>query len=81
MINEYDTVVIVVVVVMNMIYCTISFNSDRGVTCDTLSEILVSDTFQKDGDRVIPPPARRQSGLFIAIFSIGARQCFRTRAM
>ena len=31
-------------------YCTISFNSDRGVTCDTLSEILVSDTFQKDED-------------------------------
>ena len=66
---------------MRGIYCTISFNSDKGVTCDTLSEILVSDTFQKDGDRVIPQPARRQSGPLIAIFSIGASQCFRTRAM
>ena len=37
-------------------YCTISFNLDKGVTCDTLSELLVSDTFQKDGDRVILPP-------------------------
>jgi hypothetical protein len=24
-------------------YCTISFNSDRGVTCDHLSEILLLD--------------------------------------
>ena len=62
-------------------YCTISFNSDKGVTCDILSEILVSDTFQNDGDRVIPPPARRQSRPLIALFSIGAHQCFRTKAM
>jgi hypothetical protein len=35
-------------------YCPISFNSDKGVTCDSLSEILVSDTFQKGDDRVHP---------------------------
>jgi hypothetical protein len=35
-------------------YCPISFNSDKGVTCDSLSEILVSDTSQKGDDRVHP---------------------------
>ena len=62
-------------------YCTISFNLDKGVTCDTLLKILVSATFQKDGDRVIPPPAWHQSGPSIAIFSIGTCLCFQTRAM
>ena len=42
------------------IYCPISFNSNRGVTCDHLFEILVSNTSQKEGDRVqpdtCPPP-------------------------
>ena len=41
-------------------YCPISFNSNRGVTCDHLFEILVSNTSQKEGDRVqpdtCPPP-------------------------
>ena len=31
--------------------------------------------------RVIPPSAQRQSGPLIAIFSIGAHQCFQTRAV
>ena len=41
-------------------YCPISFNSNRGVTCDHLFEILVSNTSQKESDRVqpdtCPPP-------------------------
>ena len=62
------------------VYCTISFNLDKGVTCDTLSTILVSDIFQNNGDRVILPPTQCQSRL-ISLFSIGTHQCFRTRAM
>ena len=41
-------------------YCPISFNSNKGVTCDHLFKILVSNTSQKEGDRVqpdtCPPP-------------------------
>ena len=62
-------------------HSTISFNLDKGVTCDTLSDILVSDTFQNDSDRVIPSPAQHQSRPLISLFSIGAHQCFQTKAM
>ena len=45
------------------------------------ADARIPELSEKDGDRVIPPPARRQSGPLIAIFSMGARQGFRTRAM
>ena len=38
----------------NSAYCPISFNSNKGVTCDHLFEFLVSNTSQKEGDRVQP---------------------------